>query len=194
MGYTLPHQDYASHIFSHIPPNFTHTQAASHFIDRLVPFLHIVAHGIVKYHLGDLTGIMGSAEIEKEILREVEFGATPRWEWVYHDREPKAEVLHMGQHEKFLPAMATQHQILCKELGELQYEFIEDHCKLGEGISRTTYSNGVSVIVDTGRNTYTVHKPGKKTGIERSVPEILKAFAARAKQVCGKRKSNTAGI
>jgi hypothetical protein len=90
--------------------------------------------------------------------------------------------------------MATQHQILCKELGELQYEFIEDHCKLGEGISRTTYSNGVSVIVDTGRNTYTVHKPGKKTGIERSVPEILKAFAARAKQVCGKRKSNTAGI
>lgn len=190
MGYTLPHQDYAAHIFSHIPPNFRHTEAASHFIDRLVPFLHIVTHGIIKYHLTDLTGLSGSfGSVEKGILKEIEFGATPRWEWVYRDCQPKAEVLHMGQHGRFLPAMATQHQILCKELGELQYEFIEGHCQLGAGISQTTYSNGVSVIVNTERKIYKVISPGEKDGNERSISEMLKNFTSRAKQVCSTKET-----
>ena len=38
----------------------------------------------------------------------------------------------------------------------LQYEFMDNHEKLGDGVYRTTYSDGTQVIVDYNRGSYEV--------------------------------------
>ena len=43
----------------------------------------------------------------------------------------------------------------------LQYEFMENHEKLAEGVYRTTYSDGTVFTVDYNRETYTVTKVTK---------------------------------
>ena len=40
----------------------------------------------------------------------------------------------------------------------LQYEFMENHEKLGEGVYRVTYSDGTRITVDYNREDYTVEK------------------------------------
>ena len=44
-------------------------------------------------------------------------------------------------------------------LKHLQYEFMENHEKLSEGVYRTTYSDGTMITVDYNKETYTVEKP-----------------------------------
>ena len=43
-------------------------------------------------------------------------------------------------------------------LKHLQYEFMENHEKLAEGVYRTTYSDGTKITVDYNKETYTVEK------------------------------------
>ena len=47
-------------------------------------------------------------------------------------------------------------------LKHLQYEFMDNHEKLGEKLYRTTYSDGTMITVDYKAGTYTVEAPGKE--------------------------------
>ena len=44
------------------------------------------------------------------------------------------------------------------KLKDLQYEFMDNHEKLSEGVYRTTYSDGTVITVDYNKETYTVAK------------------------------------
>ena len=45
-----------------------------------------------------------------------------------------------------------------EKLKDLQYEFMDNHEKLSEGVYRTTYSDGTVITVDYNKETYTVAK------------------------------------
>lgn len=45
-----------------------------------------------------------------------------------------------------------------EELSFLQYELMESHEKLSEGVYKTVYSDGSTVNVDYNKNTYTLEK------------------------------------
>jgi hypothetical protein len=47
---------------------------------------------------------------------------------------------------------------LCKELGYLQLELIENHRKIADGVFETTYSDGTGIIVDYDKGSYNITK------------------------------------
>ncbi|MDD2485342.1 MAG: DUF5696 domain-containing protein [bacterium] len=122
------------------------------YIDEHVPFYQIVYHGIIRYHLYDA----GSAEYGDQregLLREIEYGALPRVALTYR------------QHQEFgdsylerLSDMSKQYETLCKELGYLQLELIENHRKIADGVFETTYSDGTGIIVDYDKGSYNITK------------------------------------
>ena len=122
-----------------------------YFIDEFVPFYQIAYHGIIQYRICPLEQheqVFGSTQAG--LLKEIEYGAMPRTEVCY---EPQDEC-EFPCYRESLPLMKKQYDILCKELGHLQLEFVEDHRMLSPGAYRTLYSGGTEVIVNYGEIDY----------------------------------------
>lgn len=156
LPYTLGVQDYGAHVVSAVPDR--KSTLLCHFVDRLVPFFHIAIHGLIKYHLNDLKHheqFFGSPRAG--LLKELEYGATPRLEWVHKDKylnDPG--YLHMGEFRHLVDVASEQYRVLCDRLGPCQQAFIEEHDHPKPHLSRTAYSNGVVVTVDHERAEYKI--------------------------------------
>ncbi len=152
MGFTIPWQDYAGHL----PLNAKSLPAA--FAGEWVPFFQIAVHGLIKYHLADPRSGGGPEQAVPQILREIEHGAMPRFEYQYQDaRLDDPLQFHFGDWRPWLPVLATQHRILCQELVDLQTVLIDDHQRTADGISLTTYADGTVVRVDHVRQCYALN-------------------------------------
>ena len=134
---------------SHVPVRatparqFPPAQRAFHacFLSRLVPFYPIVYHGIVQYHL------LPHWSYKDEFLNAIEFGAMPR-----NDPGMSADFRgYLKWPKKSLPIMKKEYDILCNELGHLQYEFIDNHRQVARVVKETTYADGTRVFVNYRR-------------------------------------------
>ncbi|MDD5598677.1 MAG: DUF5696 domain-containing protein [Victivallaceae bacterium] len=130
-----------------MPSYLADTELGQHFIDSYVPFYQIAYHGLIQYHFRNLCdGQYG--KFEEGMLREIEYGAMPRNEITY-EAHPV-----FGSYRKWLPLMKKQYDVICKELGYLQLEFIEDHLQIAPDVFETVYSDGSRVVVNYGNKEY----------------------------------------
>ena len=108
------------------------------FFGEPVPFYQIVYHGLLQYHLYDI-----QSDTEQEFLREIEYGAMPRIATLWENKGK-----HLAWLEEWLPTMKKQYDVLCRELGYLQFEFMENHRAVAPGVFETTYSDGTRIVVN----------------------------------------------
>jgi len=110
--------------------------------DEVVPFFHIAIHGLIIYHLMDWVVFPKLFEsVEKGILKEIELGAMPRTEVTFRKSG-------FQQYENHIKWMKMEYDWLCRDLGHVQLEYIEDYRKIEAGVYETVYGDGTRVIVN----------------------------------------------
>lgn len=134
--------------------------------DEGIPFWQIVYHGIILSNATSQT-INYPVKEEYQHLKFIEYGGRPvmyfyskfgeRQNWMGDDD------LHCANDEELDRATDAIKKAYdeYEALKHLQYEFIDNHEKLAEGVFRTTYSDGTAVTVDYNKETYTVLKADK---------------------------------
>lgn len=146
-----------------MPPQ---NSADSPLIDGYVPIWQIVYHGIIlsnpfyatidynykktKVHEKKIALAMGGMQKRRLIL--IEFGGRPTY---YNELNIKNL------------APVKEAYDLYKKLRHLQYEFIDEHVRLAEGVYLTRYSNGSRTVVNYGK------KPFDYNGIEVKAEDFV---------------------
>ena len=132
--------------------------------DELIPFWALVYHGIVMSNATSKT-INYPIKTVADRLKEIEFGGRPilyinskfcgrDWmgvEDLYCDSDEAIE-----RSTDAIKAAADEYD----KLKYLQYEYMEDHAKLREGVYRVVYSDGTVITVDYETGDYAVLKQG----------------------------------
>lgn len=133
--------------------------------DEIIPFWQLVYHGIILFNPGTET-VNYVVKKPCNKLKFVEFGGRPV-AYVYskflanHDYE----VDWMGSEdltcntdaetERSVKAIKQMYDEYAA-LSHLQYEFMESHNKVSDGVYKTVYSDGTVITVDYNNETYTV--------------------------------------
>ncbi|MBR5449056.1 MAG: hypothetical protein IKV43_03620, partial [Clostridia bacterium] len=131
--------------------------------DEVIPFWQLVYHGII---LSNPTAQTINYPVKERFqnLKFIEYGGRPL---MYFNSKFGADRNWMGDLDLH---SQTDEQIEIgtdaikyaydeyQPLKHLQYEFMENHEKLSEGVYRTTYSDGTMITVDYNKETYTVEK------------------------------------
>lgn len=129
--------------------------------DESIPFWQIVYHGSVLSN--PYTDTVNSAfKTKKEFLKSIEFGARPTF---YYYSKFTSGNNWMGEIDctcdndedmKNSVSKIKYAADMYKEMQDTVYAFIDDHEKLSDGVYKTTYSNGISVIVDYNNEKYEI--------------------------------------
>lgn len=131
--------------------------------DEVIPFWQLVYHGII---LSNPTAQTINYPVKEKYqnLKFIEYGGRPLMYFNSKfgaDRNWMGDLdLHSQSDEQIeigtdaVKAAYDEYQ----PLKHLQYEFMENHEKLSEGVYRTTYSDGTTVTVDYNKETYTIGK------------------------------------
>lgn len=116
-----------------------------------VPFMQMVTRGFCTYAGGALNF---SANMTKEVLKSIEVGASPNFLWTY--REPSIvkgtdySVLYCGYYRDWISDAAAIYLGMRPFLSKILDQRIVDHRRMGEDVYKTTFENGVAVIVNYG--------------------------------------------
>lgn len=136
--------------------------------DRVIPLWELVYHGIVLHNTSWETGTYrqfagAPPENECKRLKNIEFGGRPlayfHMEFHGHADEigkglTTATDAQMARSVSELKGMAEDF----RKLSYLQYEFMDRHEAIADGVFRTTYSDGSRVTVDYHQRTYRLEK------------------------------------
>jgi len=118
-------------------------------IDRTVPFYQIVLNGYVNYS-GKPINLMHKPHIYK--LKLMEFGAAPYFKLFYEDpqkiRDSEYNYLHSAHFKNFKDEMASFYDEFNNLYNKVKTANIINHKKLTNDVYKTTYSNGIAVIVN----------------------------------------------
>lgn len=144
-----------------VQSKLTHEQ--NPLFDEGIPFWQLVYHGIV---LSNPTSQTVNYPIKEEYqhLKFIEYGGRPV---MYFNSKFGADRNWMGDLDLFcendidiersVDAIKAAYDEY-EKFKHLQYEFMENHKKLGDGLYRTTYSDGTMITVDYNAGGYTVEK------------------------------------
>ncbi len=136
----------AADFFTDVPyEDFGYQATTAH-----VPFYQIALHGLVDYAArpGNL-----SSDLEKEVLRWVEMGFTPFFELTYENTEElmytNYQSLFSAEYTAWLDRVVrAAKQFTEGPLAGLCGQFITDHERLSETLTKVTYENGTAVYVN----------------------------------------------
>ncbi len=134
------------------------------YVDKAVPFWQIVYHGIVVSN-PYATTVNAAATGMDSILKIIEYGGRPALyyysrfvndgkDWISNNdftADTPEEIQHTAQ-------LAAQEYKIFEPLTYLQYEFIENHEQIADGVFVTTYSDGTKVTVDYNQKNYSITK------------------------------------
>ncbi len=123
--------------------------------DKVIPFWHLVYHGIVLYNSCCDTVNSAIKKDKKLFLRNSEFGGRPLayfyakflssgTNWMGDDDLICATDEQLRQAVKAIKKECDEYS----RLSDLQMEFMEEHEELAPGVYRTVYSSGDTVIVN----------------------------------------------
>ena len=153
--------DYIMYTSFHNEVSYAGHPQGNPLFDEGIPFWQLVYHGIVLSNPNSQTTnytIKGT----NERLRMMEYGGRPLM-YLYSKFGEKKNWMgdidltfetdeELDRCVRALKAAEREFDML----QYLQYEFMDNHEKLGDGIYRTTYSDGTQVIVDYNRGSYEV--------------------------------------
>ncbi|WP_274361273.1 DUF5696 domain-containing protein [Paenibacillus thermotolerans] len=124
---------------------------SSHYVyaDASIPFYQIAIHGLIPYtakpsNLRD--------DPRTEMLKALEYGALPSFALTYRDpvllKRTMVDDLFSSEFSKWVDSSAEEYAVFETILGRVADQPIVDHEMLAEGVYRTTYGNGVQVLVN----------------------------------------------
>lgn len=122
--------------------------------DDTIPWLQIVAHGLVSY-----TGSPFNLNSNRQwmFLRHIEYGALPTFVLTQESSSrlsrTAANDIYSSRYG-YWEAEVVRHYQEIEPLAPLQTQFIVNHERLANGVYRTTYESGVQVIVNYNQTTY----------------------------------------
>ncbi len=135
-------------------------------MDERIPLWQLVYHGIVFSNPYTRT-VNVLTESEKDgLLKTIEYGGRPQL-YLYASFVNKKGgnwigkgdlYCHTDKERAYGARIAKETEDIFSEMAYLQYEFMENHEKLADGVYKTTYSDGSTVTVDYNEKTYVVDK------------------------------------
>jgi len=135
--------------------------------DETIPFYQMVVRGYIDY-AGSPFNLSNDANARQYVLRCLEFGAGVSFTWIH---EPNYKVkdtdhhdLYAVHYELWLERAADMYREVNEALKAVRHDRIAAHEKLDEGVYRTVYESGLSVIVNYNR--FPVSAAGRTVGAE----------------------------
>lgn len=130
-----------------IPLKATASQSGAYFA---VPFVQLVLHGIVDY-AGD--PINTEVNLEETLLKNIEFGACPHFEWNY---EPVTDHTDSDifYYDNTINAAAEYYAQANEVLNDLRDARMTDHYEVDDGVFCTEYDTGSMIYVNYTDNDY----------------------------------------
>ncbi len=135
-------------------------------LSESIPLWQLVYHGIVFSNPYAKTINVMAIEEKEDLLKCIEYGGRPQL-YYYASFVNKANGnwigrgdLHCHTQEEIEESakIAKTTEEVFSPLSYLQYELMEDHKKLSDGVYETTYADGSVVLVDYCKKTYTLKK------------------------------------
>ncbi len=116
-----------------------------------VPFVQLILHGIVDYAGSPInTGI----NLEETLLKYIEFGACPHFEWNYEPVTGQTES-DAFYYDNTINVAAEFYTRATEALNDLRDARITDHYEVEDGIFCTEYDTGARIYVNYTNNDYT---------------------------------------
>lgn len=139
--YALPYADYVTDV--------NIASRTVNIIDEQVPFFQLALHGLVNY---SGSAINLSEDSDEMILKSAETGAGLYYTYIYE----QTSVLQDGKYTRYYACNFDQwkddtvnlYNKFKEKLGDTYNQFITGHEKVADGVYRTTYENGKSVLVN----------------------------------------------
>lgn len=128
-----------------------------YLLDDAIPFYEIVLHGVMPYAGAPLNK---SSDFRKDLLKAVETGAEPYFEWMYAENYflKDTDYNNFGIHyADWLDEAAEAYREFNEALGDCRDARIIKHEKLFENVYCTRYSNGTSIYTNYGDSAVTVN-------------------------------------
>lgn len=117
--------------------------------DEAIPFYQIVYHGYKDYSAAPLNS---AYSIRDDVLKSIEYGALPYFKVMYAsgDKTKNTEYSYLcsNNYASWKSDIIAYYQQMNYALAEIRDQVIVDHGKLQAEVYKTTYENGVSVIVN----------------------------------------------
>ncbi len=132
-----------------VPIKSTASQSGAYFS---VPFVQLVLHGIVDYAGEPVnTGI----NLEEIMLKSIEYGACPHFEWNYEPIVGKTEN-DIFYYDNTINSAAEYYKHSNEVLNDLRDARMTDHYEVDDGIFCTEYDTGTMIYVNYTDNDYSV--------------------------------------
>lgn len=132
--------------------------------DEMVPFWQIAYHGLVLSNPFPSTINAPLSTDKNALVRIVENGGRPVIYYYSRFVDDGKDwigdvdfIVDESKRERNVNAAKELDKIL-KDTAYLQYEFMEDHRKIADGVYEVEYSDGSTVTVDYNNNTYSIKK------------------------------------
>ncbi|MCH5252008.1 MAG: hypothetical protein J1F22_03440 [Lachnospiraceae bacterium] len=124
-------------------------------IDEQIPFYQMALHGLVDYSGAALNL---SQDEEENILKSAETGAGLYYTYIYED----TSVLQNGRYTRYYACNFDQwkedtvnlYNKFTEQLGDTYNQFITEHEQVADGVYKTTYENGKTVLVNYSYEDY----------------------------------------
>lgn len=132
-----------------IPLKATASQSGAYFT---VPFVQLILHGIVDY-AGD--PINTEVNLEETLLKNIEFGACPHFEWNYEPVTDHTDT-DIFYYDNTINAAAEYYAQANEVLNDLRDARITDHYEVDDGVFCTEYDTGSMIYVNYTDNDYSI--------------------------------------
>lgn len=146
-AYALPYVDYVLDV----PSDSSHY----YIEDETIPFYQMVIRGIKPY---TIEAFNFSADKDIQLLKAIETGANPYYTWIGQDtsvlKETKYDGLYSSDYKSWMNSAVSDFETIKNVYAKIQNSTIDKYEKLANGVYRTTYSNGVSIIVNYSTDEY----------------------------------------
>lgn len=116
---------------------------------RSVPFLQAILHGICDY---SFTAINLSEDPIKAMLKSIEYGAVPHYEWYFTSADENDPYHYMNS----LSQARLVYENMKNMFSDLQDQRITSHEEIKENVMRTVYSSGSEIYVNYNNKAVTV--------------------------------------
>jgi hypothetical protein len=116
-------------------------------IEKPVPFFSIAYHGLFLY---SEIQIFFQSNKEAGLLQDLELGCLPVQEFCGY----AGGSWNYNKFEKQIKETAMRYKIFCKELGDLQTKFIDNHREITPEVHETIYEDSTRIVVNYGDKSY----------------------------------------
>lgn len=123
--------------------------------DEEIPFYQMVVRGFIDY-TGVPYNLSTYTNAKQYVLKNLEYGAGVYFEWIYAPnhkvKDSEYNHLYAVNYELWIDQAAEIYKEVNDVLKQVRGERIIGHEKLGEGVYKTVYENGLYVIVNYNRS------------------------------------------